>query len=484
MKKITSNLVRGALCPYLWAKTSSIPKNRMENTIYSARVNYLKHLYVVLILLITATSVSAQESAIDITTQGIRVGQDLPEIKLDNVHNYPSTSLKTSDFRGKLIIIDFWASWCSPCISMLPEMDKLQKQFAGKIQFISVTYQKDGEVAPIWKKTFPDQQPSFPYVTGETILHKLFPHIYLPHYVWVAPNGKVNSITGHEAVTAQQIDLMLKKPQVQQTQKKDIKVGHEKQKLLIEQRPESYRSGMIGYSYFSGYIEGLNSEINYHPATIADGKRVTITNYTTSKLFSTAYYDQGYFSSKNMEYQVIDTNVFTRKLPQEQIRDWKRKYAHCLEIVVPYQQRNIKDFYPAMRSVLKTYFPQYNAHIVQREQLCLALIRTNTSETFAAPPGIIGRREVTPYSLKMTSNIFNHFIHPLEAQYLQNEPPIIDQTGYNGLASLDLKADMSSVESINLALAPYGLKFVRKLALAPMLVITDNPDYQKANNQN
>jgi len=36
------------------------------------------------------------------------------------------------DFRGKVILLNFWATWCPPCISEIPKLDKLRKAYSGK----------------------------------------------------------------------------------------------------------------------------------------------------------------------------------------------------------------------------------------------------------------------------------------------------------------------------------------------------------------
>ena len=48
-----------------------------------------------------------------------------------------------SDCSGKVVLIDFWATWCAPCISSIPHMDELVEKFKNKdVVFISLTYEK------------------------------------------------------------------------------------------------------------------------------------------------------------------------------------------------------------------------------------------------------------------------------------------------------------------------------------------------------
>ncbi|WP_048505932.1 TlpA disulfide reductase family protein [Chryseobacterium angstadtii] len=51
-----------------------------------------------------------------------------------------------ADFKGKVVYIDVWATWCSPCKDEIPHLKKLEQDFAGKnIEFISISLDKDLE---------------------------------------------------------------------------------------------------------------------------------------------------------------------------------------------------------------------------------------------------------------------------------------------------------------------------------------------------
>jgi len=49
-------------------------------------------------------------------------------------------SFKLSDFAGKVVVINLWASWCGPCRAEIPDYEKVRKEFAGKpVEFIGLT---------------------------------------------------------------------------------------------------------------------------------------------------------------------------------------------------------------------------------------------------------------------------------------------------------------------------------------------------------
>src|SRR6516165_4693324 len=41
-------------------------------------------------------------------------------------------TLSRKDFGGKLLVLNFWASWCPPCVEETPSLDKLQRMFASQ----------------------------------------------------------------------------------------------------------------------------------------------------------------------------------------------------------------------------------------------------------------------------------------------------------------------------------------------------------------
>lgn len=91
-------------------------------------------------------------------------GLQAPELVLRD-HN--GRMVKLSDYRGTPVLINFWASWCSPCIAEMPMLDAFAKSRSGEIKVIGIT-EDEAEPARAWLKenpvSYPILQSPSPYV--------------------------------------------------------------------------------------------------------------------------------------------------------------------------------------------------------------------------------------------------------------------------------------------------------------------------------
>jgi len=57
-------------------------------------------------------------------------------------------AVSVADYRGKVVYLDFWASWCAPCRESFPFMNDLQRELAGKgLQIVAVSVDKTADDA-------------------------------------------------------------------------------------------------------------------------------------------------------------------------------------------------------------------------------------------------------------------------------------------------------------------------------------------------
>jgi thiol-disulfide isomerase/thioredoxin len=60
--------------------------------------------------------------------------------------------LNFSETKGKVVLVNLWATWCPPCIAEMPSLEALYKDYGEKIDFLFVTNDKHNRVLPFMKK--------------------------------------------------------------------------------------------------------------------------------------------------------------------------------------------------------------------------------------------------------------------------------------------------------------------------------------------
>lgn len=115
------------------------------------------------------------------------VGTTPKDFKLDMLGGKPFTLSKA---KGKVVILDFWATWCGPCVRALPEYEKIMTELDGsKVQFIAVNQEeKEGLI-----KAFVDRKKmKLPVgVDPDGKVGKIFNCENLPQTVIIGPDGKI-----------------------------------------------------------------------------------------------------------------------------------------------------------------------------------------------------------------------------------------------------------------------------------------------------
>jgi len=154
---------------------------------------------------------------LDQDLRGLVIGDTLPE-SFWNLHlkvvNHPQklTTIYMENFRDKLLVLDFWANYCKPCVESIDQWDNWQQKFAVELAVIPVhVYYPSGEALPFAE----ERGWQLPISVGnraDTLLNKLFYAYRSFGQVWIK-DGRLLAIPEHSSVTEQNlVGLLTNKP--------------------------------------------------------------------------------------------------------------------------------------------------------------------------------------------------------------------------------------------------------------------------------
>jgi peroxiredoxin len=86
-------------------------------------MNNMKSCLTILFLVFLSVSVDAQKA--------IEIGKKAPEITMTKADG---TAFSLSTLKGKIVLIDFWATWCAPCVEEQPELKALYDTYSDKVK--------------------------------------------------------------------------------------------------------------------------------------------------------------------------------------------------------------------------------------------------------------------------------------------------------------------------------------------------------------
>lgn len=115
-------------------------------------------------------------------------------------------NLSLSDFKGKYVLVDFWASWCSPCRKMIPNLKALYEKYKDKnFTILSISLDTDKDK---WVKAMDEEKMPWPQVSdllksnGAGVKYNV---LMIPTSFLIGPDGKIVGYGNDEKMIAEKL---------------------------------------------------------------------------------------------------------------------------------------------------------------------------------------------------------------------------------------------------------------------------------------
>jgi thiol-disulfide isomerase/thioredoxin len=139
---------------------------------------------------------------------GYAINDVTGDFPISKIINYSAPSSSFQNLKDRLIIIDFFGTWCVPCVKALPKLSALQEKYGDKIKIFLISNEAETKII-----NFIDRQKNFNLsvvVDAENVFTKYFQPPSYPYTVVIDKNGKVISIPQQAEMTEENINLWLK----------------------------------------------------------------------------------------------------------------------------------------------------------------------------------------------------------------------------------------------------------------------------------
>lgn len=276
----------------------------------------------------------------------IKLGDKLPHAFWQREHtvyeNGQTSKQNLSAYKGKLLILDFWATWCGSCITAMTKLDALKSQFKDQINVISITGQNAKEILAFQKKGISPKTTVLKSIIADIDLKEHFPHLSLPHLIMIDSTGVVNAISSTSEITATTITAMLSGKYEQSWPKNDF--NYKNPLIVINEKEGSFADKKLLYAVVGRYKAGL-SPINGETVDSLNGTvRTFLLNQTVHSLFNNLG-TPAYFPENRMVYEIGNRELFRYKTTDGDFKTWLAANAYSFESVyplhIPKEQRQV-----------------------------------------------------------------------------------------------------------------------------------------------
>lgn len=272
----------------------------------------------------------AQQKGVD-RSKELKIRENIPIMNLIPILNDKIDRINLNDSEDKVIILDFFDTFCATCIATMPKLQKLQDQMKDKLKIVMVSWQDQATMKQFYRTNsfLKKNKVAMPTIYSDTILRKYFPHLGVPHVAWLY-KGKVEAITHSDFVDETNVLLLFKNGQISLPRKNDFPQPDRKDKV---ESPSLRSLGDVKLTGFKdavpvgGFIYELNSLSGMHKTSFYNKSVFAAYTAVLSKIRKPEFL----LKPERIVWEVPDSADYKYMEESGKSQVWLAKHGICYE---------------------------------------------------------------------------------------------------------------------------------------------------------
>lgn len=349
----------------------------------------------------------------------VKIGDKVPSYIFKEVLNGDKKPFDIST-QGKPIILEFWATWCAPCIPAMKELEHYQNKFGNQLEILTISNDKLSNLL-----RYINNSKTSLKIARDSMHLTIFNYREIPQTILIDKNGFIKAITSPDMLTEKIIADFVAGKEIELIKKQNSPTNLG---LFKEYKNEYYHYTLTDENKNLGFKNEIKRNQNNEPISLE------FNNVSIYRLL-TDIYELTTAARLALNFDSISKNKYCFKLDQFEGYS-KNILDHAKEIL------NENSGFKA-RLVEKTLDSLYTLQVIDSTKLPSISLNENNSREF-----------IGSYfkGIRITTNDIIY--------YLENTTllPVKDKTGINFVFDMELSWSYENPKTLNEELKKYGLK--------------------------
>ncbi|MFD2966217.1 TlpA family protein disulfide reductase [Sphingobacterium bambusae] len=413
------------------------------------------------------------------------IGDQVSNFQYDSViSNVDDGDIRLSDYKGKAIIIDFWATWCKPCVASFPKLEAIQEKYKDELKVLLFSDDKESKIKEFYRLR-PEFKLSTAMFDSKDSMILRFPHKFLPHYVWLDRHHKVHSITGMDGLTEENVKELLAGDKTNAYQKDDSEDMMDLKGMVVDSieigrmgaRMLSIDSNLMAGSQISKYDWRLTKMSRFSKPGDKKGF-MEFTNYSIAGLYQMAYLGvrRDRLHKELFFIDCVDSTVtYPNMDDMAKFKKWEKTHTYSYRLILPKAKEDSALMFTYMKRDLDNFFGLTAVYETRElDWIVLKTVDAAALKSSGRRPQLIVERGT---AISVINKPFDQLMYALRvcginyrSRSINPWLPLIDETEISG--NIDFVADgLTSDDKLVHALEEKGIMIIEEKRKVRVLVL-------------